>query len=488
MKTFKQYIKMVLALAVSFAVASCTDNASSLNLSGNCNVEELMIDGFKAEVDAETQTLMVYVPEDTPIDNMEITSLRLSEGAVADMKVGTRLNMNSPRTIHVVNGDVTWDWSLKLKVMEARMSQFTLSGINGVIDQENLTIKVFLKDGIDISALSPTIKTSEMATVNNNGVVMDFTTPQQFTVENLGKKRTYTVIVQNYVAPEALYVSTALKAEELNNEEKAAYDWMLVNVPKPGFASLKDIADGSVSLSGIKMIFWHGTNDNAVDGHGQFVPYVAKATGLPDDEGALNAGIFDKLQAYYENGGAFFLTRYAAILPPFIGSSYDVGGGWKDTWATPNNCWSARTEDDPEICGGPWTFAIYDGQDDHPLFKNLIAGDTPEVYCTDEGFGVTNSVVCYNHFEGWSEYKDYNHWFNRVQGRILGVNNKNEGNIIAWEFPSAKTKAYGKGGIICIGSGCYDWYSAVKDEKYKEKFHENISRMTYNGIMYLYDF
>ena len=100
-----------------------------------------------------------------------------------------------------------------------------------------------------------------------------------------------------------------------------------------------------------------------MDGHDVF---MAKATDALDAK--------NELRQYYETGGSLFLTRYATNLPSFIGVTGD------DEWTTPNNCWG-QNEDAAELCGGPWSFRIFDGQNDHPLWQNLIAGDNPqEVY------------------------------------------------------------------------------------------------------------
>ena len=87
-----------------------------------------------------------------------------------------------------------------------------------------------------------------------------------------------------------------------------------------------------------------GAVDGGVDGHDVF---QAKAT---DALETLNV-----LRAFYEDGGALFLTRYATNLPSFIGATGD------DEWTTPNNCWG-QNEDAAELCGGPWSFFIFNGQ------------------------------------------------------------------------------------------------------------------------------
>ena len=53
--------------------------------------------------------------------------------------------------------------------------------------------------------------------------------------------------------------------------------------------------------------------------------------------------------------------------------------------------------------------------------------------------------------------------------------------VVAWEF--RKTAEHGA--IICIGSGCYDWYTAADPSEYTSYYHENIAKITENAFNYL---
>ena len=249
---------------------------------------------------------------------------------------------------------------------------------------------------------------------------------------------------------------------DLDPEAKEACSWMLANVEKSLYASFADIQMEAVDLSECKVIWWHFHYDGGVDGHDQFVtkaPYAIDAK--------------NQLRTYYENGGAFFLTRYATNLPSFIGVTGD------DEWTTPNNCWG-QSEADAELCGGPWDFKIYNGQTGHPLWQGLVAGDDPNsVYTTDAGYHITNSTAQYHIGTDWGEYDNYAAWETRTGGTILGIGG--DGAVVAWEYPAHD----GKGGVICIGSGCYDWYSYTFEAGYTEKFHKNVSIITQNAFNYL---
>lgn len=490
MKSIKKFLYLSICVLLGTMMTACSNEDCHLNLSGNCLIEEITIDGYKGIINTSDYTIDIQIPKDKVMDQVIVNTLKLSAGATSNIVPGqTVLNLSVPRSIEVRNGNLVQVWTVRAKVMYTIITKFMLGGVVGDIDEANSIITIYLPEGSDVSSLVPSFECSEGASVENSDAPADFTSDRQYIVRNGSEERAYTIKVVLFDKPQCIFIGETENPEDMTGEDAEAYAWMKVNVPMTGYTTLKKIADGTQSLDGVKLIFWHLVKDNgAIDGHDPFMAYVAEAVGSNNDMDVLNSTIFDKMKSFREAGGAMLLTRYAAILPPFIGTCINAEGGWSDTWATPNNCWQARSESDPEICGGPWDFAIYGDNLSHPLYQNLVGGGSKVVKCTDEGYGVTNSVVCYNHSEGWSEYSGdngFNHWNERVQGRILGVNNEGDGNIIAWEFKSAVSGEYGKGGILCLGTGCYDWYATKTNDSYREHYHKNIAIMTSNAVNYL---
>ena len=450
--------------ATTFLAACSSDNVSDLRLSGDCRIEALALDEFEGAIDLASRTITVRLPEVYKTSAMQLTKLSLSDGAACNARLGDRLNMEAAQVLHVTNGDAYLDWTVRVLHDEARILSFAINDIyQGTIDQEAKTIVVYVPGSENIKALVPTITYSQNATITPaSGQAQDFSQPVTYKVTNNSAQSTYTVTVIAIDKPKALFVGAAPSMNDLDAEAKAACEWMLSNVPGSLYASFADIEASAVDLSECKLIWWHFHYDGGVDGHDAF---VAKA---PEALAAKN-----QLRQFYENGGALFLTRYATNLPSFIGVTGD------DEWTTPNNCWG-QDEGAAELCGGPWTFRIFDGKNDHPLFQGLVAGDNPqEVYCTDAGYHITNSTAQYHIGTDWGGYDDHAAWEARTGGTILGVGG--DGAVVAWEYPAHD----GKGGIICIGSGCYDWYSYTFEAGYTENFHRNIAIMTKNAINHL---
>ena len=452
--------KILFMLMAILALTACSDdNVSDLNLSGSCSITELALDNYDGTIDKTTRTITVRVPETCDISQMSVTKLSLSDGAKSNVNVNDQLNMSTPQAVHVTNGDVYLYWTIKAQRDEAKITSFKINDTYvGTINEDTKTIMVYVPASLDIKNLTPTIAYSENATVSPaSGIATDFTNPVTYTVNNNTASNTYTVTVKQIEKPQALYVGLAQSMDELNIEEKTACNWMLQNVPNSLYASFTDIKNGSIDLSDCKVIWWHFHMDGGVDGKSNFEKAAPKA---------LEA--IPQLKDFYKNGGSFLFTRYATNMPGELGIAKNGG--------VPNNCWG-QVEADAETCGGPWDFKMT-GHTDHALYQNLVKGDDGNsVYTTDTDYRITNSTAQWHIGSDWGGYADYAAWREATGGIDLGYGG--DGAIVVWEFPAEGTS----GKTLCIGSGCYDWYSV--NENYTEKFHKNIAIMTANAFKYL---
>lgn len=441
------------------AMTACNDdNVSDLDLSGDCSVERLSLDDYEGIVDLKSRSITVRVPEVYDEGCMTVSDLKISDGAECDIKIGDKLNLSAPKVMHVTNGDVYLDWTIQVKHDEARITSFKINDTyTGIIDQDAKTISVFVPKGVDLTSLVPTITYSENATISPlSGVATDFTNPVKYTVTNNSAQSVYTVTVTAIDKPQAVYVGLASSMDQLNVEEQTACKWMLENIQNSLYMSFADIKNGTVDLSECKVIWWHFHKDGGVDGKTAFESAAGEA---------LDAVV--ALKEYYNNGGSFLFTRYATNMPAELGAVAND--------ACPNNCWG-QVETEAETVTSPWSFYIT-GHTDHAIFQNLVAGDDPnQVYTCDAGYRITNSTAQWHIGSDWGGYPTAEDWRNATGGVDLAYGG--DGAIVAWEFPASGAH----GGIVCIGSGCYDWYSI---DTIEEHYHQNIALMTMNAFNYL---
>lgn len=425
-------------------------------------VDSIVLDSLYAgTVDLPTRTIIVSIPDGEDVSNLCITHLALSEGAEADLAVGSYISLQTPQNIRVTNGDAYIDWTLRVRFEQALMLSFIANNTyTGVINQEAKTVHVNVPSTVDIRSITPTITVSEGATVTpNSGRVADFSEPVKYVVRHGQQENTYTVTVEYMDLPKALFVSQAASVNDLNREERAACDWMLQHVEKSMYASFADLRNGSVTLSECEVIWWHFHEDGGVDGKAAF------ENKAPEAVLAVNV-----LRDYLEAGGALLLTRYATYLPGYLPVS-----GQAATNQFPNNCWGGN-EDNPETTTEAWSFFMNDAQS-HPIYADLLTGtDANAVYTCDAGYKLTNSTAQWHIGSDWGGIATLDDFRSLTHATPVGYGG--DGAVVVWEFPRTEQS----GPVVCIGSGCYDWYSI--DEVYNG-YHENIDRLTQNAINYL---
>ena len=462
MKLIIKHFASVLLFAVSvFALASCSDdNTSDLRLDGDTWITSFALDEYEGVIDNVNRTVTVGVPENYNTRAMTVTDIKVSEGAVASMKVGDLADFSVPQNVQVVNGDAYFDYTVNVVHDAARILSFKANGYIGVINEDDRTIIVRVPTSTDITSMVTEIVTSEGATVAPaSGQPVDFTNPVDFTVTYKTATAVYRVTVIKSDSPSAVYVGLASTIDGLGYEERAAADWMLKNVANSQYVSFEDIRNGNVDLGECKVMWWHLHIDGGIDNMDKF------DAAAPAALQALPA-----VKDFYNNGGCLLLTRFATYYAAKLGATADGNN--------PNNCWG-QVEESGEITSGPWSFFV-DGHENHPIYANLVAGtEANRVYTCDTGYGITNTTAQWitKEKEDWSTYIDYNDWRTKTGAIDLAYGDPNT--VVIWEFEPKDNK----GRILCIGSGCYDWYTTT--DASNDQYHGNVATMTLNAINYL---
>ena len=459
-----KYINKVFFILLSLAfVAGCDDdNTSDLQLNGRTWLNTLQLDEYQGVIDNSTKTVVVGVPVDYNTDAMKVTAIEVSDGAEASMKVGDIANFSFPQTIKVTNGDAYLDYTVTVKHDEARITSFKLNNeYTGIIDEENHSILVRVPTSIDITSLIPTVETTQGAMVSPaSGQAFDFTSPVEFTVTYQSAVAVYVVTVVQSDSPSAVYVGLASSIDELNAEEKEAANWMLKNIPNAQYLSFEDVRTGRVDLNDCKVMWWHLHIDGGIDSMDKFEAAAPSAVQA-----------VSKVKEFYENGGSLLLTRYASFYAAKLGITKDGNA--------PNNCWG-QSEETGEITTGPWSFFVTN-HETHPLYEGVdisTIDGKKGIYMCDAGYRITNSTAQWHIGSDGGGYEELNSWETSQSGVSLGYGG--DGAVVVWEYLSSETT----GGVLCIGSGCYDWYSYGVDTS-ADSYHGNVAKITQNAINYL---
>ncbi len=448
--------------AVTLLAACSDDNTGSVNVGGSCLVEEFVLNGqYPATINTEKRLIKVKVPADfDKKNNMEVTALKISDGAASNIKVGDHINMDADKTLHVTNGDLVMDYQIAVRNDEALISLFLLEGVKGAINQEEktITVSVMANSGIDLANATFTVECSEDAACSPaSGTKGDFTEPFKITVTDNTASNEYTVYVTLIEDPVALFVGEAENVEMLNDEEKAAAKWLTGNIQGAAYVSWSDIASGAISLERCRLIFYH-----------RHSPSPGTYNGFADAETEAMAAL-PRMKEYWKNGGAFVLGRSAV--------NYAIALGAMPEDAYPNNVWGGGGGEGSDLMGDdPWHFYAYDIS--HPLWKGLKTyPGAPDnaVYTLDNGYTICNTTSQYGF---WGDYQNGKDAFEaKTGGRALGGDNS----VSSWELRAANGE-YGKGGIICLGSGLFDWNSPTP---YTSNYHDNMGRIMLNALEYL---
>ena len=463
MKTKILFVICLIAAVCGFT--ACSDDISgSVNVSGDCAVEELTLnDKYKATINTSKRLVKVKVPVDfDKKSDMVITSMRISDGAKANMKVGDHINLQADQSLHIANGDVITDWQLAVRNDEAQLKLFILEGVKGAISEENKTVKVSVTSSgeIDLTNAQFEAQCSEDAVcLPASGSRGDFTKPFVLTVRDNTAEAKYTVNVELIEYPVAIFVGNAETVEELNVEEKAAAKWLIANIAGAAYVSFSELADNAELLKECKLIFFHRHTPK----YENFEDFKA---GEPGAIAALSI-----LKEYWKRGGGFVLERMGVDLAAALGAMPEDG--------CPNNCWSKSGEGSDKMGEKPWDLPVFDKT--HPLWNDFTVNPSypSETFTLDPDYTICNSASQY-HWDGVSGEALFQK-FDEVTGgkarRLAG----NDNEISSWELKNYNGE-FGKGGIICLGSGVLDWNSPTP---YVSKYHENLGKLLLNAYKYL---
>lgn len=439
-----------------FGLLSCSDDdKSDLDFSKEVSITSFKANNIEGVINKAKKpfTIDVYLPWSADLKDLSL-QYTLSEGATIDNTNTEHVDLSTPITYRIFNGNLYNDYTVSAAY--SKFTSFGISTYSGVIDDSAKTITIKYPKNIGVEKLRVEYTVTPGATVTpESGVVKDFTSPQIYTISYLGESVYYTVtVVPTNFEPVAFLGTAANESLIADADEKAAFAWFKKNVPNAEYVSFSTIKNDDDALSKFSVLWWHLDSS-------QNLPSMATST-----------KVVEAISSYYNNGGSLFLSSFAVKYAATIGVTLDG----KEA----NNIWGDGNGEEASTVGEDWGLS-FTGHEDHPAFSGLNkpAGVSNKVYLLSSGLKVKAHNAIWNFAESWVDYKSKDIWQEANGGIGLASfqwDNSNEERAVMFEYPKTGTK----GGVICIGSEAYDWYVVGTNE-----YQNNLQNLTSNIIQYL---
>lgn len=443
-----------MSLLLTGVMASCKDDSTHLNLDGDTVIESITINGIEGLIDKYAHTVKVELPVETDLSALKVDAMKLSAGAVSDLNVGETFNGLVPRNIHVKNGDVHTDYTLTTIHDQVEFLSFELDGLySGTINNDDRSIRVYVPYTANIESMLVTFTVNEDTEVTPaSGSMLDFSNPVEFTATHKSAKIVYTAyVVQDDMdqSPKA-FVANTNSYDALGDEAKAAYTWMMENVPNTVLISFQDLIDNKAKLDDYKMIWCH-------------LDFLDWPSFMWDSRDLVNG--------YWLRGGAILATR--------DGARY-INDVWRITLDQqgPNNPFGGEGFEDLDHDLG---FTIT-GHEGHPLYDGIETDADNRILLKATGNASSNRTLQW--FVDWEPYGGMTGWEERTGATALASSHDYDPNCVTIaEFePREALKGFMSGRVIVIGSPAFEWFDPNHAEN---PYQSNMINLTRNAINYL---
>ncbi|NDV96868.1 DUF4960 domain-containing protein [Dysgonomonas sp. 521] len=433
-KAIYYLIPFVFTLFLGLNFTSCSDDDHpALDVSGETKILSFKVDGTEGAIDETGNTITVMLPQTADLTKLT-PQIETSPGATVTPQGGAEIDLSKMTTFRVVNGNLYSDYKVVAAHIIGKFMAFNIGKYKGTIDNEAKTIHIRYPKTEDVTKLIPEFTVTEGAAVSpESGQAVDFSKPVKYTISYMGQTFEYTVTVEKADIKPIGYLGVYNTGDAIDNEdEKAAYSWLVNNMPDVQYISFNDIKNGTVNLDEFAVLWWY------TDGSTRSLPTVA-----------TESAITTSLKAYYANGGSFFFSSWAVQYAATLGIPKD-GKPANNMWGESNSASQVELGDDWGIC--------FTGNESHPVFRglNTPVGVNNKVYLLGKGIKVKAHNAIWNFVEDWVEYKSAGDWSAASGGVCLGSfhwDDSGKERAVIFEYPKEGTS----GATVCIGSEAYDW-------------------------------
>ena len=427
---------------------------------------------------------------------------------------------------------------------DVNVHEFTINGEQGAIDNEAMTIKVMLPPKSDVTALVPSIKIADQATITPaTGEIQNFSGSVEYKVVNGNLFNTYKVSVEVLNARitkfmlNGRYIGTI---DQVNNK-------ITVTIPttidltkliptieytkgatiSPEASKMQDFTNPVIyTLTYMNETFTYEVSVTQSDhafaflGTGDTVDGLTNADekaaaewmlqNIPNSKYVSLESLKDASASLNQFTAVWFHYEQTINLPA-IAANKNVTNVLKDYYSSggniflsgtaclytgslgitpsayiPNNSFGSFGEAGQVNAPGElWGVAVT-GCEEHPIYKDLIIDKTtqswPVVWFIGKGISWRRNIGC--PWDLVSPYKqDWADWTSKTGGTPLASFN--------WDNDCNEKVAIsvfdgvsgGKGTAVCIGAPSYDWYYEKEDVS-ANSYYSNVEKITSNIFNY----
>ncbi|MDR2805027.1 MAG: DUF5018 domain-containing protein, partial [Dysgonamonadaceae bacterium] len=190
----------VMAALFTVCFASCTsESRDDVDLSGGVDITSFTVSGVEGVIDQIAQTIKVLLPPNADLSSLTPV-VAVSDGATVSPSPGETINFSNSETTPIVYKVVNKNrynvYKVQIENIKAKITLFRIDNYVGEIDEANRSITVYLPEGADVTALTPTVQYTDGATISpEDGTPVDFTNPVVYTLNYVGETFQYTVTV-----------------------------------------------------------------------------------------------------------------------------------------------------------------------------------------------------------------------------------------------------------------------------------------------------
>ncbi len=197
----KTFYYIIATFITILTFVACENERETLDMSGDVDIHSFSINGVKGVINPENSIINVIMPNTTDLKSLS-PQIEIGAGAKISPAIGENIDFSNSmkkgsEIIYTVsNNDLYQRYKVIVDVARAKITKFRIGTIEGKINEEAKTVRIYLPVGTNVTALVPIIEYTNGADISpENGASVDFTNPVSYKLTLGGSEFVYLVKV-----------------------------------------------------------------------------------------------------------------------------------------------------------------------------------------------------------------------------------------------------------------------------------------------------